>query len=154
MKTPTVSFIKSLRSYNKDLRVRWSYERRKWVIEHKAMDKRSLFTPVRMEMTQDGRIIEHIMPRLSDRFIQYHDSYYGVVYTKSLDNRVIPAIAAMDTAHFKSGKAYAKSVEEGEAQVEAFEDRKKSEDLAGHSNDVYNYLKNRGTQAFPGGTAK
>ena len=154
MKTPTVSFVKSLRSYNKDLRARWSHERRKWVIEHKAMDKRALFTPVRMEMTCDGRIIEHVMPRLSDRFIQYHDGYYGVLYVKELDNRVIPTIASMDTAHYKDGKAYARAVDEGEAAVESREERKKREELGDYSSDVYAYLKNRGTQAFPNGTAR
>jgi len=154
MKTPPVGFCRSLKSFNRDQRVRWSFEKKKFIIEHKVYDRRALFTPVRMEMGKDGSVIEHRLPQLSDRAIQYRDGYYGVVYVSTLDTRVIPALAAMDTAHHKSAKAYAKHVDEREANQEAYEDRKKRESLADYSTDVYSYLKNRGERAFPNGKAK
>lgn len=154
MKTPPVSFVRSLKSFNKDLRVRWSYEKRKWVIEHKAADRRACFTPVKMEMLPDGKFVEHVMPHLSDRWIQYRDCYYGVLYASELDNRVIPILASMDTAHYRNGKAYAKHVENREASEEAYIDRKKRESLADYSTDVYSYLKVRGERAFPNGKAR
>jgi len=154
MKTPPVGFVRTLKAYNRDLRIRWSYERAKWIVEHKAPDRRAVFVPVRMEMTCDGKILEHRLPEKSDRYIQYHDCYYPVCYLNRLNVGVIGYLASIDTAHFKNAKAYARSVDEGEAHAEAHEDRKKREDMAGHSNDVYGYLKNRGTQAFPGGTAR
>lgn len=153
-KTPPVGFVRQLKGFDRNLRVRWSLEKNKWIIEHKASDRRALFAPVRMEMTHDGKIIEHVLDSTHDRTIQWRDCYYGVVYVEKLDNRVIPAIAAMDTAHYRNGKAYAKAVEEREASSEQYADRKRHESLADYSADVYSYLKNRADRAFPNGTAR
>lgn len=154
MKTPPVGFVRSLKSFNKDLRVRWSFEKRKWIIEHAVSDRRALFTPVHMQMTADGKVIEHRLPALSDRAIQWRDMCYGILYVEKLDSRVIPILASMDTSHHKSAKAFAKHVEDREAKAEAYTDRKKHEALADYSSDVYSYLKNRDDRAFPNGTAR
>lgn len=154
MKTPPVGFVRSLKSFNKDLRVRWSFEKKKWIIEHKAADRRGIFKPVRMAMTQDGRIVEHVMPWHSDRAFQWRDCCYGVLYADRLDNRIIPILASMDTAHYKTAKAYARHVDSREAAAEAHKEKKKHEELADYSSDIYSYLKNRADRAFPGGTSR
>lgn len=154
MKTPPVGFVRSLKSFNRDLRVRWSFEKAKWIIEHKATDRRGCFTPVHMEMTYDGKIKEHRLPEHSDRYIQYHDCYYGVFYVDKLDSRIIPQLYAMDTAHYKNGKEFAKTVDQREADAEAYADKKKREYMMDYSTDVWSYLKNRDDRAFPGGTAR
>lgn len=154
MKTPPVGFVRSLKNFNPDLRVRWSLEKKKWIIEHMVSDRRALFVPARLEMTPDGKVIEHILDDSHDRKIQWRDKCYGILYVEKLDNRVIPILASMDTAHYKNGRAYARAVEQREASQEAYIDKKKHEALADYSSDVYAYLKNRGERAFPNGRAK
>lgn len=105
-------------------------------------------------MTKDGKVIEHRLPALSDRAIQWRDRHYGIIYVDKLDNRVIPTLVSMDTAHYRNGKAYAKAVEQREEDAEAYSDRKKREDLMDYSSDVWSYLKNRDDRAFPNGRAR
>jgi hypothetical protein len=151
MKTPPAGFVRTLKSYNKDLRVRWSYEKKKWVIECKASDRRGLLRPVRAVKDGDNKIIERLMPEYSDRYIGYRDGYYAVCFIPELTVRALNSLAACDTQHFKSHESLAQKVEENEAKDEARKERWRQSESYAHSNEVYDYMNNRGSQAFPGG---
>lgn len=155
MKTPLPGFVRTLKSYNKDLRVRWSFERQKWVVECKADRPEALPKPSRSYEDESGNIKEVILPEKSDRYIGYHDGYYPVYYLKDLTIRVLNQLAASDKHLFKdhSPMALARRVEEEEQKSEARKERWHQSESFAHSNEVYDYMANRGSRAFPGGTS-
>lgn len=152
MKTAPSGFVRTLRSYNKDLRVRWSFERGQWVIEHKCLDKRGLPPPVRFYQDESGKIKERLLPEHSDGYIGYRDGYYQVCWMRDLTIRLLNELAARDTQHFKSHEL-ARKVEENEAKSEARTERWRKSERDAHSGEVYDYMNTRGKQAFPGGTS-
>lgn len=151
MKKPPEGFVKTLKSYNKDLRVRWSFEKGQWVIECKC-DRRGLLKPVRSYMDENGNIKERTLPELSDLYIGWRDGFYAVCWMRQLTIRLLNEIAARDTQHFKAHE-FAKKVEADEEKAEARKERHRQSESYAHSGEVYDYLNNRGKQAFPGGTS-
>jgi len=152
MKTPPAGFVRTLRSYNRDLRVRWSFEKGQWIIECKSPNRLGLLKPVRYSKGENGEIIEHTLPELSDLYIGWRDCYYSVCWIKSCTTRILNRLAAADTQHFKNHELI-KTVEEQDAKSEARTERIRRDESHAHSNEVYDYLNNRGSRAFPGGTS-
>lgn len=152
MRTPPAGFVRRLAAFNRDLRVRWSYERKKFVIECKVKDRRGLVRPVRFEETPSG-IKERLLPELSDRYIGWRDSCYAVFYVSKLNDAVFAQLAAGDMAQYKRVGDFEASVRADESRSEARSERWRRSELAAHSGEVYDYMLNRGSQAFPGGTS-
>ena len=151
-KTPPSGFVKQLKSFDKDLRVRWSCERRKWVIECKA-DRRGLYKPVKHESLSNGEIVERILPEKSDLYIGFHDGYYQVCYPGRLNDSVFRFLVEGNTQKYSRFGQLADDIQSREDKADARRERWRQSDSFAHSGEVYDYMSNRGSQAFPGGTS-
>jgi hypothetical protein len=149
-KTPPSGFVRRLHAFNPDLRVRWSYERKKFVVECKSRDRRGLVRPVRYEETPTG-IKERLLPELSDKRIGWRDGYYAIFYVSKLNDAVFAELAAGDMAKYKRVGDYDRSVREAEQRSADRRERWQKSEMEAHSNEVWNYMNIRGSQAFPGG---
>lgn len=145
-------FVRRLAAFDRDLRVRWSYERKKFVIEHRAKDRRGLVRPVRYEEGPRG-IVEVLLPELSDKRIGWRDGYYAVFYFDKPNEAIFAALRKGDMAQHKRIGDFDTSLRMEEAAVEARQERWRKSEMDAHSNEVWNYLNYRGSQAFPGGTS-
>ena len=74
-------------------------------------------------------------------------------YLKTLTVRVLDRLAAADSQHFKSHEPVWKTVEEREAKAEARTERIRRDESYAHSGEVFDYMNNRDSAAFPGGTS-
>jgi hypothetical protein len=128
-----------LKNIDPGLRIRWSYERRKWVLEHKSPTRDALFKPVRIESLPDGQIREHRLPELSDRYIQYRDCYYPVAYLRKIDERIFEYLHNADMA----GKDLAKHVEQVEAKEAAIKARERNNEMESVASEAFSNLKFR-----------
>lgn len=139
-KTPSKNFVKQLKSIDKDLRVRWSYENNRWIIERKT-PKVGIYLPIKYYKDEDGNLSYKILPEKSDRYIQYHDGYSGIYYCDSLDNRILEKLKMTDTWGIKN---YGKYIEELEAKQKKKEEDKASEELRLQSREIWDYMNVRG----------
>lgn len=124
-------FPAALRRFDPTLRVRWSRERRTFLIEARATSRKGIMKPVRMFKTPSGHILERMMPEHSDRYVQWHDQVYAILETPRLVEDVLAFILASDvTRHGKARQGrLAAAVEAAEARVEAERDAKSREKL-------------------------
>lgn len=153
LKVPPAGFVRRLSSFDPSLRVRWSRERRSWIIEAKAKDRRGLPLPIRTERLPDGQLAERVLDDTHDRKIQWKDGYYPVFYTARLTDYVFYRLAAADSTKYKRVGDLWRDIEACEAADEARREAAFRENLAAKSNEVYDYMNNRGSRAFPGGTS-
>lgn len=152
-KMPPSGFVRSLRAFDSNLRVRWSLERKSWIIEAKAHDRRGLTVPTRAVRLSDGQVAHQVLDDTYDRKIQWRDGYYGVFYFKRFSPAVFFRLAAADSSKYKRvGDAW-REIEAREAAEEARREAEWRDNLAAKSNEVYDYMANRGSRAFPGGTS-
>jgi len=151
MRTPPLGFSRRLKAFDKNLRVRWSYERRKWILEGKAKDRRGLMKPIRFIQAAPGVFEERRIPELSDRYIQYHDCHYPIMYTSHLDERLWHELYRMDARRYRNEKElmYAPQKREDEAEARAL--AQKADRAAYEAGEIYDYVSNRGSRAFPDG---
>lgn len=139
-KKPQKWFQKALKSLDKDLRVRWSFEHKKFIIERKC-PKEGLYLPVKY-VEENGKLVEKIMPEKSDRYIQYHDGYAGIMYVDKLNESVLNKLKAIDM--WENGGNLNKLVEIEEKKREEKKEAEISDEIRTMSREIWDYWNVRG----------
>ncbi|MBU6430250.1 MAG: hypothetical protein KGR26_14640, partial [Cyanobacteria bacterium REEB65] len=98
-------FGPALRRYDPKLRVRWSMERRRFVIEARAKSRLGIFRPVIRYKNDLGIIVEERLPELSERSIHWRDCVYPVTELERLDKRAFDYIRCADIKRFSRNVA-------------------------------------------------
>ena len=134
--------VEALRRYDPGLRARWSWEKKTWAVDAplKRHDSGWMLPPVRYEATPQG-VIEHLMPELSDRYIEYHGRRYTVCWARHLDWRLYWAIVGRDSHRMQGGAAgeFVKRWKERE-QAQRIKDAKLRSDRAEQAFDRLRFL--------------
>lgn len=89
--------VNQLKRYDPGLRIRWSWEKKKWAVEAPVRRQDKLVPPVFYEPVGEGEWIEHILPELSERYITYQEKMYVICWTKNLDTRLVDAVVKRDS---------------------------------------------------------
>lgn len=139
---------KALRTYDPNIRVRWSWEKRKWAVEAKAKRGKMILPPVFYEPVQGFKDLyrESLLPEKSDRYIQYHDQYYVICWARKLNWALYHKIVRMDVHRHNNERM---AVNERMRDIFAAEDAgkekfaKKQKDVAEMAYDKYRWLSNR-----------
>ena len=124
-----------IRRLDPDLRLRWSRQKRKFVVERKV-DRNLTPAPVKW-FKEQGRIKFRRLPEYSDRYIQYKDGYTGIFYCPVADRRIIWALYDSYTFRMRN---YVKEVEYQERKMEEKKDEKHAETLGEMAGDSYGFL--------------
>jgi hypothetical protein len=99
--------VAALKRYDPGLRVRWSWEKRKWAVDApfaESTDPRAIPKPVRFEQVDGtGHWVARLMPEYSERNIQFRDNRYVVCWAKRLTPALVSAIAKRDSHRVKKG---------------------------------------------------
>lgn len=133
-------FERALKNIDSNLRVRWSYEKGKFIIEYKTLRK-YILPPVKY-IVENGFVKEKLLPELSDRYIQYKDGYYTVFYTDKLNEKVLAYIREIDT--WGNKKKLSEEVEKIEKKEEERKEKEISEEIKAISREIWDYWNVRG----------
>ena len=138
---------RAIASYDRNIRVRWSHEKEKWVVE--APVKRSdlmippiTFVPIGIK----GQYYEKLLPELSDRRICYRDRFDPLFWCRTLTWEAFEVLVKSDTHRFKSREDFLRYTDkeqakrEMESQVEIDDYNR---DVSEQAQDKYKFLTNR-----------
>lgn len=136
----------ALKLYDRTLRLRFSKEKKRWLLERKCPQKIILqqFPPVEYYRDQDGNERERVLPENSDLMIQYRDGYVQICETGRPTMALIRELWQNDAR--RHGKKYAKVLAEKWAQAEAKKERERlgiMEDTAGEMYDSFAWRSGR-----------
>jgi len=78
--------VRALKSYDRGLRVRWSWEKQKWAVESKVDRSDLMVPPTRFVPIQGikGFYREELLPEKSDRSICYRDRYNVILWSTAV----------------------------------------------------------------------
>lgn len=127
-----------LRDYDPHLRLRWSKEKKSFILERKA-DQRFIPRPVITKTGSDGKPMEIVAPIDSDRYIQYHQGYLPILTTSVLSEKLLHQLWQSDA--WNGCVDFIKRREEKERQEEIRKERKESDDLQDISGESYDHLR-------------
>ena len=138
MKEPPKHIVEEIRRYDPLLRLRWSKEKKVFVLERKT-ERRFLCAPIKYKRAgYDGKVVEVKEPELSDRHICYHDGYTPIFSAKFPDRRLMIYLYLSDS--FRYGKRFVKRAEEREQEKEQKEESKGYGHMRDVSGEVYDSL--------------
>lgn len=142
--------VERLKTYDRRLRLRWSREKRVFVLERKT-NPRWLPRPVVYKRDGIGRVIEERAPEYSDRYIQFKDGFIEIMKLRRVDDRVLMALYESDTRRF--GKRFIDEYERKEAEREELAARREADTLKDIAGESYDHLQYRqGERMFMGRT--
>ena len=119
------------------LRLRWSLEKKKFVLERKV-DNRFLPKPVVYKKDQFRGIVEVKCSEDSERYISWHDGYIPVLEVKKLDRRLMQTLYFSDA--YRARTNYIREFEESERKKEEREEMKGREAIRDLTGEVYDHL--------------
>lgn len=136
--------LSEVRRYDPLLNIRWSREKRKFVLERRT-DKRYARKPVLYRKDGYGNIKERIrLPEYSERYIQFHNPALPIAYFDKMDRRVMWFIYDNDSYKIGIGKKYVNEIEYRERKAEERDDAKQSVLLRELGSEAYDHMKRRG----------
>lgn len=133
-KTVPSHVVAALKRYDRDLRLRFSNERKCWVLERKC-ERKYLTPPVRFSRRDYG-VVEIPLASDSDLAIEYRDGYTFIFETFEPSERLVRALWETDTRRI--GKEFVKKLAN---QWKVDEQKKRRdrisgfEDMAGDTHD-------------------
>lgn len=86
----------ALRRYDRNLDVRYSWERRRWAITFRTRRPDLLPKPVVFQETEGG-VVERLMPEKSEAYVSYYTRTYPAAYVDRLNWEVYQRIVESDT---------------------------------------------------------
>lgn len=94
--------VDAIKRYDRNIRIRWSNERRKWCVEAKAKQVSNLTPPVWYVPVPGvkGAYTEKLKPENSDHAIAWHDGYYPIMFVSEVTWDVYHALLAQDTHRY------------------------------------------------------
>lgn len=143
MMSPPTHVVEEVKRIDRDLRIRWSLEKRKFVVEKKIDPQYKYLLPKPIVYRRDGygKVIEVKLPEDSERYISYHDGYLPVLTVSKADSR-LPKILRMHDAQRVGLKVALRQMDERERKKEEAEERRDAElikDIAGESYDTLHW---------------
>ena len=140
LKTPPSHIVRMVKNYDSLLRVRWSREKGKFIVERKVMFRNPKYLPLPYRTKKDGygREIKECLPANSDSYIQWHDSYAKIIETPVMDERLIRYLYEGDAHRY--GKYFIQRYEEAERKREERESMRESDELMAVSGEVYDHM--------------
>lgn len=141
-KEPPRYVAEAIRRYDHKLRIRWSREKKKFVVERKVDVRSILIEPVKtIGIDENGKDIKVRCPEYSDRYIQYHDGYFKVIETPEASERLLNWLWESDA--LRHGKHYLAKLEEAEKKRLDLEKRREAGYLQDVSGESYDFLQYR-----------
>ena len=135
-------FSDSLKSYDRNLRCRWSHEKKSFVIEAKC-HKAGLPLPVKFTvdpLTNTEK--EVILPELSDKRIGWRDGYYQIFYFSQFSPEILKYIHSNDVSKIKRLRLN-DEISDREIADAAKKEREIDGKMLDISNDAYEMMKVR-----------
>lgn len=131
--------VDALKRYDPGLRVRWSFEKKKWAVDAPLKDRRDIAPPVFYERLPGNQYIEHLLPEKSERYINYHSGRYPVCFAVKLNKALLPAIAQRDQVRMRG--AFVGKYVEGLRQERDFKERGREKRADERAREGYELLK-------------
>ncbi len=126
-----------LKRFDPNLRIRWSMEKRKFVVERRCF-RQLLEKPIRYSQ-DDKRVIERRVPELSDRNVRYRDGFVDTnLQMNVLDRRLFHELFWGNSQRYKD---MVREQEDREQHLKDKIDRQAAEDLDYSLNDSYDRMK-------------
>ena len=117
---PPVHIVAALKNYDPLLRIRFSQQVKRWVLERKC-NSRFLKRPVRY-VHREGVQVALTMSRDSDLSIQFHDGYVGLMTLPYPTMEVLAELYRTDTS--RQGRYYVHKLDEEHEKAERERERK------------------------------
>ena len=117
LKTPPSHIVETIKNFDPLLRVRWSREKGKFMVERKLKFRPP--PPTKTVRDGYGRETQVKLPEYSDRYIWWKEGYAKIIETPVLDQRLIRYLYEGDA--YRYGKYYIQRFEEEERKRLALE---------------------------------
>lgn len=144
MKTVPSHILGEIKRYDPLLNLRWSREKRKYVLERKT-DARYVQKPIKYGRDGYGNIKEVVrLPEYSERYIQYHSRHIPVAFFDKLDRRVLWFLFDHDSYKIGVGRKFTNELEYREKKAEQRQEQKDSEYLRELGAESYRHMKYKG----------
>lgn len=127
----------AVKNYDPRLRLRWSKERKRFVLEIKATRAKPP-NPVFYRPDGNKRLIPMRVPVLSDRYIQHRDGYLPILEATKIDLRLLRVLRETDM--HRRGAAAVRDMEEKQLREEAAERAKEDAFVNDMSKDAFDTL--------------
>lgn len=141
MKTAPSYIVEEVKRIDPNLRIRWSRQRRKFIVERKTMCC-YLPLPIRHHKDEFGNVSIHRCDETSDRYIQYHDGYVFTGIACDIVSSSLPKMLRQSDTNRIGRENFIKNLEAREKQEELLNEKKESgtlQDIAGESYDHLSY---------------
>lgn len=135
--------VTALRNYDRDLRFRWSKEKRAFILERKC-DKHLLKKPVRYFTDEDGVVRGRLLPEDGDTRIQYRDGYFGIFSVGTPSMQMLDVLFKADTR--RQGRYYFDKMDEAYERKQAMRDRQRSSRFEDMGSETYSDLQMAGSR--------
>jgi len=155
-RTPPAHIVQELKRYDPMLRIRWSMEKKCFILERQAFRKlqarclgpgkdikrEDVFgLPVEWSESVFGMWRSQIAPEMSERYIAFHEGYVPVLETKEIDRRVLRAVFSMDAWKFgRYGKQFKNESEYREKKMREAEKKRRMDETRSRSAAVYEHM--------------
>ena len=138
---------RAIAAYDRNIRVRWSHEKKKWVVEAPVKRSDLMIPPIKFVPTGvKGQYHERLLPELSDRRICYRDRFDPLFWCKILTWEAFDVLVKSDTQRFNSREAFLKYTDReqaGREKVDQDEINSYNRDVSDQAQDKYKFLTNR-----------
>ena len=135
-----------LKNFDKRLRLRWSLERKCWVLEEKIKRPDLMPLPVRSVLI-NGKEEEILLPELSDRRIQYKDKYLPICYLTNNSMLTENLLGILKAIKITDKADAIKNMEAKDTLEEIQREKRIKEKIDGLSREIYDYGNTRGKSA-------
>jgi len=141
-KIPPFHVVSELKSYDPELRIRWSREKGSWAIERKVHNSKLLSKPVKWKRGSNGQWKWERLPEYSEKYIQFHDGYTPILYAHFLDRRLFLALFKLDGWKYGfKGKNYVRDNAYKEEKQEEKKESKEREIIEDTGKDALGFMR-------------
>ena len=137
MKTAPAYVSQALKRLDPLLGIRWSREKRRFLVERKVRHWWALTPPVYWEKDGYGKEVQVKMPEYSDRAVCWKNKTIPILYIRNPDSRLIHYLRVQDAQRFRMEREAVKSLTAHEQKEEAKVQQKAKSDLEDVSGEAY-----------------
>lgn len=140
--------VDALKRYDRNLNVRWSWEKKKWAVESPTLRPDKVVPPVRFErIPGTTQYLEVMAPPYSEKRICFDRKTNVLFWIKKLTWDIVELVIESDVKRFKRREDFFKSVEKQDAvrekEVESYE-----KDMKREAYKFYRWAYNRSPMAY------
>lgn len=142
-RTPPPHIVSELKRFDSQLRLRWSREKGKFVLERKVRSSHLNRLPLPVRWSNMGGVMTKVrVPEYSDRAIAYHDGYVEVLSVRRPTRKLFWFLYESDAARYR--KNWMRDQEIAEEVKEAQEKVKHKETFADVGGEAFDFIKYKG----------